>query len=229
MTTQLAVVPPTAPVRWSEMDEEQKALIKQVCASSQLNDAEFALLVEAAIRSGLDVLRKQIYGLKFRGRMTVMTGIDGFRAVARRNGLAGVDDAIHTYAEEDKAQRFPLTSTVSVYRYGPNGEREKYTATARFHEYAQKKDGRPVDNWLTKPHVMLDKCAEALAHRKAFTESLAGIYERAEFANEDPAMRVSGNVPIPLDEIEAGVIDTTAASHEYTTADVPGPTDEDLR
>jgi len=224
MTTQLAVVSEHTPVPWSKMTEEQKSLIKQVCSGTNLNDQQFALLVEASIRSGLDVLRKQIYGLIIKGRFTVMTGIDGFRAVARRNGLAGVDDAVHTYGEEDKAQRFPLTSTVTVYRYGPRGEREPYTATARFHEYAQKKEGRPVDNWLTKPHVMLDKCAEALAHRKAFTESLGGIYERAEFANEELARQVN-NEPVPLEDI----IDTTAASHEYTTADVPGPTDEDLR
>lgn len=229
MSTQLAVVSQHTPVPWSQMTDEQKALIKQVCAGTQLNDMEFALLVEASIRSGLDVLRKQVYGLKFGGKMTVMTGIDGFRAVARRNGLAGVDDAIHTYHERDPEQHRPLTSTVTVYRYGPNGQKEAYTATARFREYAQlDRDGKPTGNWKTKPHIMLDKCAEALAHRKAFTESLGGIYEPAEFSNHDPNARPAGsNEPVPVEHI----IDVSAQPEKvegwddgYVTTDaVPGP------
>lgn len=195
---------PDTLVPWRDMVVEQKAMLKSACGNANLNDAQFELLVEVARRAGLDPFRKHLYGLFFGGKFTLMTGIDGFRAVARRNGLAGVDDAVHTYATEDTAQRWPMTSTVTVYRWAPNGEKEAYTATARFKEYAQMKDGKPSGNWLSKPHVMLDKCAEALAMRKAFTESLGGIYERAEFGEADgDRIRKIETAPTTVDEILA--------------------------
>lgn len=177
----------TALKPYTEMSDEQKALLKQACSSAQLNDSQFALLVEVARRSGLDPFRRHIYGLIFAGKFTLLTGIDGFRAVARRNGLAGIDDAQHTYDEKNtESQAFPKTSTITVYRRGPGGEREPYTATARWSEYRRTKaDGSLMPNWRSMPHIMLDKCAEALALRKAFTESLGGIYERAEFGDAD--------------------------------------------
>lgn len=190
---------------WREMEPEQRAMLKSACGNPRLDDSKFELLVEVARRAGLDPFRKHLYGLEFGGKFTLLTGIDGFRAVARRNGLAGVDDAIHTYDEEkDPKHRFPLTSTITVYRWGPNGTKEAYTATARFNEYAQMRDGRPTGNWLSKPHVMLDKCAEALAYRKAFTESLGGIYERAEFGEADAAStRKAENAPTTVEQILA--------------------------
>lgn len=229
--TALALVNPSTPTPWSKMDDEQKALIKQVCAGSSLNDNEFALLVEASIRSGLDVVRRQIYGLKFGGKLCVFTGIDGFRAVARRGGLAGVDDTVHTYNEEaDPEHRFPLTATITIYRWAPNGEKESYTATARFREYAQMSNGRPTGNWLSKPHLMLSKCAEALAYRKAFTESLGGLYERAEFGDPDGhRAREAAGTARKLDDIVGETIDTTATEREpveaewITSDDVPPP------
>jgi phage recombination protein Bet len=174
---------------YAEMSNDDKALLKQACSSSNLNDQQFALLVEVARRSGLDPFRKHLYGLFFQGKFTLVTGIDGFRAVARRHGLAGIDDAIHTYDEKNKeSQAYPKTATVTVYRRGPTGEREPYTATARWSEYRRlQKDGSLMSNWKSMPHIMLDKCAEALALRKAFTESLGGIYERAEFGHADGA------------------------------------------
>lgn len=174
---------------WSEMNDDQRGLLKQACSAANLNDAQFALLVEVARRSGLDPFRKHLYGLFFQGKFTLVTGIDGFRAVARRHGLAGIDDAIHTYDEKNKeSQAYPKTSTVTVYRRGPTGERDPYTATARWSEYRRlMKDGSLMPNWKSMPHIMLDKCAEALALRKAFTESLGGIYERAEFGHADGA------------------------------------------
>lgn len=174
-------IPEHAPalVPWAEMAADRRAMLKQVCGGVNLNDSQFGLLMEVAIRSGLDPFRRQLYGLIIKGRFVIVTGIDGFRGVAARNGHVGTDDAKHTYDEMDKAQRFPLTSTVTVRRLR-NGVVGEYTATARWKEYARYKDGKPDGNWASMPHAMLDKCAEALALRKAFTETLGGLYERTE-------------------------------------------------
>lgn len=172
-------------VPYHEMSEDQKALLKQACSSANLNDSQFALLVEVARRSGLDPFRRHLYGLFFAGKFTLVTGIDGFRAVARRNGLCGVDEVVYTYDEKDKDQKFPKTATATVYRRGEDG-RERYAVTVWWREFARyTKDGKLQENWLTKGHVMLGKCAKAQAFREGFTESLGGIYERAEFGEAD--------------------------------------------
>lgn len=184
MTTALATVSePHKLVPYAKMDDEQKLLLKQVCSGTNLNDQQFALLCEVGIRTGLDPLRRQIYGLIFDGKFQVVTGIDGFRAVARRNGLAGIDAPVFEHIDEQK--RIPSACTITVYRWGPNGQREAYTARGLFREYARTlRDGSLQKNWKEKPHLMLAKCVEALAHRMAFTEWMGGVYERDEFPRE---------------------------------------------
>lgn len=216
---------------YRDMSAEQRSLLKEVCSSAQLNDNQFALLIEVARRAGLDPFRRHLYGLFFEGKFTLVTGIDGFRAVARRNGLAGMDDVVYTWNEEkDPDHTFPVTATITVYRYGPRGEREPYTATARWREYVRffnnKKTGKREmqSNWRDKPCIMLGKVAEALALRKAFTESLGGVYERAEFGAHDherERMSSLSNDPVPLEHI----IDTTAQPEHVEGWDdsQPGP------
>lgn len=215
--------------RWRDMPEEQKLLLKEACNSAKLNDSQFELLVEVARRAGLDPFRRHLYGLFFDGKFTLVTGIDGFRAVARRNGLAGVDEVKFTYDEEkDPKHTYPETATVTVYRWAENGQKEAYTAVAHMREYRRyTKAGELQSNWKTKPHIMLGKCVKAQAFREAFTESLGGIYERAEFGDADHERPKQSNDPVPLENI----IDVSAQPEKvegwddgYVTTDsVPGP------
>lgn len=93
----------------------------------------------------------------------------------------------------------------------PNGVRreivhhtwEPVTATARYDEYVQtaflkdekgqkikQPDGswakRPTEMWATKGHIMIGKCAEALALRKAFPAELSGLYTDVELPDTGP-------------------------------------------
>lgn len=213
-------------VPWSEMAADRRAMLKQVCGGVNLNDAQFGLLMEVAIRSGLDPFRRQLYGLIIKGRFVIVTAIDGFRGVAARSGQhVGTSDAVHTYDDADKAQRFPLTSTVTVRRLR-NGVVGEYTATARWKEYARYKvndkgERIPDGNWLTMPHTMLDKCAEALALRKAFTETLGGLYERTEM--DYTAGRAEQVRPASAKELLAAPAEPTADD----AIDVDGYEDHD--
>lgn len=221
MTTAIAIPEHVQLVPWSAMDEERRVLLTQVCGG-RLNTGQLQLLCEIGLRTGLDPFRKQIYGLELGGRFTVFTGIDGFRAVARRNGLAGIDAPVFEYI--DPEQRIPSRCTITVYRHGPNGTREAYTATGLMREYM---GTTPI--WKAKPHLMLAKCVEALAHRMAFTETMAQVYERAEFPELDHtigqrARRVSQQGPI--DVTQPAIADAEVhASYSYDPdAD---PTDKD--
>src|SRR5690606_39764911 len=63
----------------------------------------------------------------------------------------------------------PAAAKVVVVRDG-----NRYPAVALFSEYAAtKRDGTLTGMWLSKPALMLAKCAEALALRKAFPLDLS--------------------------------------------------------
>lgn len=157
-------------------------------------DAELALFLNVAKASGLDPFRKQVYAIhrydKQRGQvMTIQTGIDGYRVIAERTGAyMGNDDPVFTY--EDSTRPYPTTATVTVWKLVA-GQRCAFTATARWKEYvATKRDGSPQAMWAGKPHVMLAKCAEALALRKAFPGDLSGLYTKEEMDQADEPVLV---------------------------------------
>lgn len=146
--------------------------------------ADLALLLYQAKRMGLDPLAKQIYGVyrwdtnSGKYKMSIQVGIDGLRATAHGTQLyAGSDDAIYT-----EANGKPKTATVTVYKLNEKtGERMPTTATARWEEYVQiNKKGEPMGMWGRMPYLMLAKCAESLALRKAFPTELSGVYSDAE-------------------------------------------------
>jgi phage recombination protein Bet len=216
--TKLAVINERAELDQAPTRDEQMRLLREAAGGGALNDKQFALLVEIARRTGLDILRKQIYGVVYKGRMSIIVGIDGLRAIARRNGLAGVTDATYTHHEKDAEQRWPMTATVTVKRLGPTGIVEEYTSTARWREFAAIRDGKPDGQWAIRPHVMLAKCAEAQALRKGFAESLAGLYA-AEEMGRDSGPRVQ-QVP-KRRTLEEATAPKAEAEPEVETIDEP--------
>jgi phage recombination protein Bet len=165
-------------------NEEQKALIKDTIAKDQgLTDDEFRLFIYTAQRLGLDPLARQIHAVKRKGRMTIQTGIDGYRAIADRTGkYAGNDDPTYEgVVAEDWGQR-PGVARVAVYKIVA-GERCAFTSSARWEEYSLA--GNEGFMWRKMPFLMLAKCAEALALRKAFPAELSGVYTDEEMHQAD--------------------------------------------
>lgn len=110
-------------------------------------------------------------------RMTVQTQIDGFRLIAARTGsYAGSDDPVYVVND----QGVPESATVTVWRM-VRGQRCAFTATARWTEYCPAGDDAGF-MWRSKPFLMIGKCAEGLALRKAFPAELSGMYLEEELA-----------------------------------------------
>ncbi len=152
---------------------EQVSLIKRTIAKDATDD-ELRLFVQQCERSGLDPFAKQIHFVKRQGKMTIQTGIDGYRLIADRTGrYVGNDDPV--FDDEDS----PSKATVTVYKL-VNGIRCPFTASARWAQYYPGKQQGFM--WEKMPHVMLGKCAEALALRKAFPQELSGLYTNEEMA-----------------------------------------------
>lgn len=106
-------------------------------------------------------------------KLVIVTQIDGYRSIARRDGLAGCDAAV--FVEGDGG--LPVKCCVTVHRWGQAGK-ESYTGTAYYAEYKPAGAGEK-SNWVKLAHGMLEKCAEAIALRKGFP-SCAGLYTDAE-------------------------------------------------
>lgn len=144
------------------------------------SDAEFGTFVELVRQTGLSPEARQIYlrsqwdKKKNRTTFAPLTGIDGYRLVADRTGkYAGNDDPVF----DNEKSPHPGKATVTVYKI-VGGMRCPFTASARWDQYY------PGDAqgfmWKKMPHLMLGKCAEALALRKAFPAELSGLYTDAE-------------------------------------------------
>lgn len=159
------------------------SLIKEQIMSQKLSTADFNLFLYVCKRTGLDPLTKQIHPLPHwstslgRYVMTIVCGIDGFRLVAQRSGQYAGQDDVQFDVEE---LTHPNKATVTVYKMLGN-QRVAFTATARWNEYAKlDTKGNLTGQWVTMPYLMLGKCAEALALRKAFPNELSGVYTQEE-------------------------------------------------
>ena len=86
-----------SPLRARDYDPSQLALIRRTVADGTTPD-EFNMFIEIARRAGLDPFRRQLYCVVYnkdddkKRKVTFITGIDGFRAVAHRNGDYRPDD-----------------------------------------------------------------------------------------------------------------------------------------
>lgn len=178
-----------------ERTPEAENLIREQFGLQNATTLEIDYLFAVAQRTGLDPVQRQLYGIMRwdsragREKLTVQVGIDGLRAVAARTReYAGSDDAVFV----QNAGGHPQQATVTVYRI-TQGLRCPFTASARWSEYVQTtKAGQPSGQWGSKPFVMLAKCAEALALRKAFPAELGGLYTDAEMSQADSVQEVAG-------------------------------------
>jgi phage recombination protein Bet len=178
----------TALVR-SELNNEQVALVKRMIAKDATPD-ELALFLGQCNRTGLDPFSKQIYAIsrwsKADGRkvMAIQVSIDGARLIAERTGKYDNQEGPYWCGEDgqwvdvwlDKAP--PRAAKVLVYKTGSS---RATTGIAHWDEYAD----ATSPFWKTKPALMLAKCAESLALRKAFPQELSGLYTAEEMSQAD--------------------------------------------
>jgi phage recombination protein Bet len=192
---------------------DQLALIKRTVLkpkNREATDDELALFSHQASRTGLDPMARQIYGVfRYDNRiggevMSIQVSIDGFRLVAQRSGRYLGQTPVYwcgpdlKWVEVWNSSAAPVAAKVGVY---VQGAPEPTWGVARFEAYAQKQS--PM--WKRMGDVMIAKCAEALALRKAFPAELSGLY------TSDEMDQSHGDTPPAPSQVEPRPVDTLAA------------------
>ena len=165
------------------LDRGKIELLKRTIAKDATDD-ELLMFINVCRGLGLSPFLRHVHlvkrwdsdaGIKV---ATVQVGIDGFRSIAEATGAyAGNDDPVFSGTKTLKHNKVDITvpeSALATVRKVVQGVAYDFTATARWDEFY------PGDKigfmWRVKPHLMLGKCAEAQALRKAFPKVLGGVY-----------------------------------------------------
>lgn len=186
-------------------NKDQVNLIKRnICKGA--SDDELKMFMWQCERTGLDPFARQIYSIERRENRngqwvavrSIQVSIDGFRLVAERSGKYAGQMGPFWCGEDGQWQDVwlskepPLAARVGVLR---EDFKEPCWGVARLDSYAQKtKEGKLTRMWATMPDLMLSKCAEALALRKAFPQELSGLYTSDEMEQAQEAPRENPHV-----------------------------------
>lgn len=184
MSTEIAHQAPRGAL---SITSDQQDFTEQQLEAFGLQDAsrgEVLVFLHTCQRTGLDPAAKQIYAIfrmdrqAGRKKMTIQTGIDGYRLIADRSG-AYAGNEVSGYGPALPSGG-PEWAEVTV-RKIVAGQVVEFKARAYLAEYAETtQDGGLKGMWRTMPRTMLAKCAEALALRKAFPQDLSGVYSDDE-------------------------------------------------
>lgn len=163
--------------------------------------------------TGLDPFARQIYAMEIGGRLSIVTGVDGFRVIAQRSrgyrgqvgpqwatGARLADGSLEwvdawlpeVYGLEKNAR--PLAARIGILREGFAEPLWQVVTWAEF--------GKDNGQWRTIPAHMLGIRAETHGLRRTFPNDLSGLYTPEDF-DDDVVVQSAAGVDVERDNIAA--------------------------
>ena len=172
--------------------------LKPYCAG--FNDKELDQARQICIEYRLTPVKRQIHIQKRWTKngdvISPLVTIDGLRGIAERSDKYAGQVGPFWCGEDGKWSDVwlkatpPLAAKVGVYK---NSFKDALYSVAKFEEYCQlSKEGKATGLWVKMPDLMIAKCAEALALRRAFPDELGGLYTKEEMEQADNPKVVAG-------------------------------------
>ena len=161
---------------------DQLGIIRATVAKGTTPD-QFRLFIEVCKYHGLNPFARQIYAVVRGTQMTIQTSIDGYRLLAERSGKYAGQIGPQWCGEDGQwvdvwlSDSPPAAARIGVLRKDFS---QPTWGIAKYKSYVQQ-----GPTWLKMPDVMLAKCAESLALRKAFPAEMSGIYTKEEMDQAD--------------------------------------------
>lgn len=163
-------------------DQDMRSRIRMKCVNDwgiKLNEDQITMGIIEQEEQKLSIWHNQLWPNKrsykdksdnnqWKIKITWDKTIDGYRAIAHRNGFAGIEPT-----KFDEADGKLVMATVTVYRLGPDGNKYPYVGQARFSEVAPRDKGGKISltgQWKTAPYNQLSVAAQRQALRLAFQE-----------------------------------------------------------
>lgn len=182
MTSELTVISDN---NWSA---SQLDLIQNQIAKG-CSQHEISLFAQVCQKTGLDPFTRQIYAISRGGKMTIQVGIDGLRAVAASSGEYNGSQTYWCGNDSNWVSVWlksspPAAAKTEVYR---GNSPRPFVGVCRFDDYNTNQN-----LWLKMPSVMIGKCSESQALRKAFPQQLSGLYSTEEMGQADARNSTNG-------------------------------------
>ena len=184
-----------------------------VNGNGSVTEQEVMMFISMCKYQKLNPFLREAYLIKYgTNPATIVTGKEAFLKRAMRNPrYAGMEAGVVVLEPANDAIEHRVGTIVvegeqllgGWARVYVRGWEKPLMVTVAFDEYCQKKDGKPISNWATRPATMIRKVALVQALREAFPEDLGGMHAPEEVGIADADLPLE---PIAEDVFEAEVV-----------------------
>lgn len=174
-----------------DYSKQEVANVLRDTVAKDLTDAEYIAFGTLCAATGLNPIRKEIWAIKTDRSLQIMTGLNGYRAIANSHpSYDGMEGPIFHYDANGNL----LSAEVFVYRKDRARPHKGYAIWRESHGDLKSKYGNDTI-WAKRPHQMLAKCAECDGLRRAFPLEMSGIYAEEEMPSEFARPNDNGLTP----------------------------------
>jgi recombinational DNA repair protein RecT len=152
----------------SELSKEQIQVLKDSVAK-ETTDTELTYFLNVALAQNLDPFRKEVWSIKYGGKLTVQTGRDGFLKIAKRDPMFDYIQSCEV-REGDDFRMDPISGQVEHRLTAKRGQilgayaiitRKDSVKLTKYVTFSEYNDGSS-SMWRDYPTAMITKCVESV-------------------------------------------------------------------